>query len=309
MKRALVTSGGGAKGAFSVGALQVLFENGINQFDIISGTSTGSLIAVFAAVQDLETLFKEYTQTKTVDILKPQNLVEVLLRKNFIYDTLPLQKKIAERVTDELAKKVLALDTTICLTAIGLKSGRITVFTTKALGADTEEFDEVLIDSPEMLRNAMLASSSQAAFLKPVPLTVNIKGREVKDVFVDGGNRDVLPTRVPVMLGCDEIFVLSNNPKELFQQQEVEIENLFDVLTRAIAIFIQEIRSSNYRRIVDHDIRSINMQPETELDFQYTTGLRFDEDLMISWLSEGRDVAKKALQHFDMLSKSPDAIS
>ena len=45
MIRALITSGGGAKGAFTVGALNELADMGIDQYDIISGTSTGALIA------------------------------------------------------------------------------------------------------------------------------------------------------------------------------------------------------------------------------------------------------------------------
>ncbi len=41
-KRALITSGGGAKGAFTVGALEELRKQNITHFDIVSGTSTGA---------------------------------------------------------------------------------------------------------------------------------------------------------------------------------------------------------------------------------------------------------------------------
>jgi predicted acylesterase/phospholipase RssA len=50
MKRALVISGGGSKGAFAVGILQrlrILFPT--LHFDMIIGTSTGALIAPLAA--------------------------------------------------------------------------------------------------------------------------------------------------------------------------------------------------------------------------------------------------------------------
>ncbi|MCK5797226.1 MAG: patatin-like phospholipase family protein, partial [Deltaproteobacteria bacterium] len=43
-RTALVVSGGGSKGAFAVGAIEVLRERGTD-FDLICGTSTGSLIA------------------------------------------------------------------------------------------------------------------------------------------------------------------------------------------------------------------------------------------------------------------------
>jgi NTE family protein len=44
MKPALVLSGGGSRGAFAVGAVEVLHEANI-AFDIIASTSTGALIA------------------------------------------------------------------------------------------------------------------------------------------------------------------------------------------------------------------------------------------------------------------------
>ena len=295
MKRALITSGGGAKGAFSVGALQALFENGIDSFDIISGTSTGALIAIFAAVKDLDTLIEEYTETQTSDILQPQNLTSAIYSKQFLYDTLPLQEKLNQRVSDQVAEEVLNMDTIICLTAVGLRSGRITVFSTKALNIDTEEFDQVLINSPQMLRDAMLASSSQAVFLKPVEMTVNINGREVTELFIDGGNRDVIPTRVPILLGMEQLFVLSNNPLSIYRESQEELKNIFGILKRTIAIFVQEVRESNYRRIEEAGITSINIQPDKELDLDHPTGLRFNQDNMISWFVSGQEIAKAKL--------------
>jgi predicted acylesterase/phospholipase RssA len=43
--KALVISGGGSKGAFAVGVLKYLFQEKGHEYDIISGTSTGALIA------------------------------------------------------------------------------------------------------------------------------------------------------------------------------------------------------------------------------------------------------------------------
>ncbi|MGH2645100.1 MAG: patatin-like phospholipase family protein, partial [Chitinophagaceae bacterium] len=64
MKRALVLSGGGSKGAFQYGALRYLFEHEMHDqlpahyFNIISGVSVGSLNGVMLA----QNHFKELTQ-------------------------------------------------------------------------------------------------------------------------------------------------------------------------------------------------------------------------------------------------------
>lgn len=49
MKRVLVLSGGGARGAFQVGALHELYRNGLQQFDAIVGTSVGALNGALVA--------------------------------------------------------------------------------------------------------------------------------------------------------------------------------------------------------------------------------------------------------------------
>ena len=64
MIRALITSGGGAKGAFTVGALNELADMGIDQYDIISGT-TGRDKSFFISKQTLATHSYVKVGTKT----------------------------------------------------------------------------------------------------------------------------------------------------------------------------------------------------------------------------------------------------
>jgi predicted acylesterase/phospholipase RssA len=69
MTTALVISGGGDKGAFAVGAIEVLAQRGY-RYDIISGTSTGALIAPLVAIDDIDELVKIYTTSKKRDIIR-----------------------------------------------------------------------------------------------------------------------------------------------------------------------------------------------------------------------------------------------
>ena len=61
MKKALVISGGGSKGAFAGGVAQYLMRNQGREYDIFVGTSTGSLLIPQLALNNLEKLHHAYT--------------------------------------------------------------------------------------------------------------------------------------------------------------------------------------------------------------------------------------------------------
>ena len=88
----LALSGGGANGAFGAGLLKGWSEAGTRpEFSIVTGVSTGALIAPFAFVgpeydSNLEKLF---TTTHTEDIFRLRALLSVLGRDSFS-DTSPL---------------------------------------------------------------------------------------------------------------------------------------------------------------------------------------------------------------------------
>lgn len=93
--RILITSGGGAKGAFSVGALQYLSGAFNGGFDLISGTSTGSLIAAMIAANKLQTLVDVYRNTTNQRILKPTDILDSSRKgQPYIYDTQPLMDQL-----------------------------------------------------------------------------------------------------------------------------------------------------------------------------------------------------------------------
>lgn len=63
-KRALVISGGGSKGAFAGGITKFLIEDKKYNYDIILGTSTGSLMVIHLALEKIKDLHKLYTTIK-----------------------------------------------------------------------------------------------------------------------------------------------------------------------------------------------------------------------------------------------------
>lgn len=295
MKRALITSGGGAKGAFSVGALKALHRNNMADFQIISGTSTGSLIAALAAVGKYDVLEREYTAGSNSDFLEQTNLIRNLAgNKPYVYSTIPLQAKIREHITPQVYEEIMDKGKVVCLTSVSLQTGRRTVFTTKMYPNPNPRYDLKLVTSHRMFLDTILASTNQAAFLPPVSIDPDNSGNIQQ--FVDGGNRDVLPTQPAVDQNPEEIFALSNNPKELFHATSA-YTNVFDVLFRAISIFIQDIRTNDYEVLSNYRNGTVyEIEPKMELDRNNPTGLNFNQIDMMGWMRMGELAANRILR-------------
>lgn len=295
--KVLITSGGGAKGAFSVGVLDYLKnEVGINRFDLISGTSTGALIASLACVGKVNKLREIYLSTTNADILAPENIVVSIANgQPYIFDTEPLLRQIDTHITDAVFTQIMNSSTTLCLNAISLQTGKVNVFTTGEI-QPTSHYAVQPVTSRASLRKALLGSSNQAVFMNPVDIG--------DEQFVDGGNREVIPTRVVCnslsLNEQHEIYILSNNPHEIFPLTKT-FSNILDVLTRSISIFIQEVREndlevmSKFWGLCSPRPKIFYICPAKDLDTRYPTGLRFDRGLMTQWMEKGWELADEII--------------
>ena len=70
MKKALVISGGGSKGAFAGGVSQYLMNKEHKDYDLFIGTSTGSLMISHLALGKLDELKKLYTNVNQKTIFR-----------------------------------------------------------------------------------------------------------------------------------------------------------------------------------------------------------------------------------------------
>src|SRR5258708_22224098 len=100
-------------------------------------------------------------------------------------------------------------NTTLCLNSVSLESGKLTVFSTKDI-LPSNHYVSKKVTTRDALINALLASSNQAVFMNPVHID--------NEDYVDGGNREVVPTRVVCsnlsLADSHDIYILSNNPTE-----------------------------------------------------------------------------------------------
>src|SRR5215470_10247739 len=106
----LAVSGGGDNGAFAAGFLNAWTKAGTRpQFKLVTGVSTGALIAPFAFLgPDYdETLKSLYTNVSRKDILRDRIFYSVLL-KDAMADTRPLWKLLRLKVTQKMIDAIAA---------------------------------------------------------------------------------------------------------------------------------------------------------------------------------------------------------
>jgi hypothetical protein len=182
----LALSGGGGDGAFGAGLLVGWSQSGTRpSFDIVTGVSTGALMAPFAFLgPSFDGRLRElYTTISTPEVLKSQ-VIPGLLGGESIADSSPLAKHIAQHVDAHLLQAIAAEH----------ENGRRLFVVTTNLDAERPVVWDMgaiaKVGTPksvELFREVLLASASIPAVLPPVHISVHADGRKFEEMHVDGG--------------------------------------------------------------------------------------------------------------------------
>ncbi len=182
----LAISGGGDKGAFAAGLLNGWTASGTRpEFDVVTGVSTGSLIAPFAYLgPDYDPVLEAvYTGIGPEQIYEKRS-TWAILRNDAMADSAPLQALIAQHVTAELLEQI----------AVQYERGRWLMVVTADLDARRPviwNMGEIAkVGSPEALelfRKVLLASASLPGLFPPVLFDVELDGEPHQELHVDGG--------------------------------------------------------------------------------------------------------------------------
>ena len=185
-RNVLVLSGGGANGAYTAGVLSGWTASGTRpQFDVVTGVSTGALIAPFAFLgSDYDdTLRQSYTSAKESDIFKRRWLPE-LLWADSLADSTPLKRKIASEITPNVLAKVAEAHREGRRLYVGttdIDSKRLVIWDMGAIACR---------DGPgglSLFRDVLLASASVPGLLPPVDVQIDVDGTRYTELHVDGG--------------------------------------------------------------------------------------------------------------------------
>lgn len=182
----LSISGGGSDGAFGAGLLNGWTETGQRpHFKVVTGVSTGALIAPFAFLgpEYDETLKKSYTTVDASRIFTVRSLLAILWSES-LTDTAPLRDMVAsyidENVLDAVARE-------------HAKGRRLLVATSNLdieqpvfwdMGAIASSKDPKRLD---LFRTVMIASAAIPAVFPPAMINVEIDGKQYDEMHADGG--------------------------------------------------------------------------------------------------------------------------
>jgi predicted patatin/cPLA2 family phospholipase len=182
----LALSGGGSDGAFGVGVLYGWTEHGDRpQFNMVTGISTGALIAPFAFLgPQYDVLLRGcYTSTTTKDILKMKSLLTVLWREA-LADSQPLANLVARQVDAGVLAAIAqehAKGRRLFIGTTQLDAQRLVIWDMGAIA--TRGTPEAL----ELFRKILVASASIPGAFPPQYIEVTAEGRKYQEMHVDGG--------------------------------------------------------------------------------------------------------------------------
>jgi len=235
-RRALVISGGGAKGAWAVGVLRHLVKDMHQRFDLVVGTSTGALIAPLAALGDIDDLVRIYTTVKAGDILSYRfpggsvvmnALCSLFLGKDSIFGTGPLKRTIDQHLSTERWDRLVAGPVPAWVSTVSLQNGEIKYFSSHQPGMLRERFAA-----------AMLASGSIPVYMQ----RVLIPG-ETGHWFVDGGVKDVLPLGHAIREGAADITAILLGPEPPLAKDE--FKRIYKMVLRTIGLQMEETSAND----------------------------------------------------------------
>ncbi len=184
----LALSGGGDNGAFGAGFLCGWSKKGERpRFKLVTGISTGSLIAPFAFLgSEYDPLLKRvYTGISQKDIYKERGIVFALGNESFA-DSRPLSELINRNVDIQLLKAVANAHRNgrrLYVGTTNMDADRLAIWN---MGAIAQSGHPEALD---LFRKVFLASASVPAVLPPVFMEVEAEGERFDEMHVDGGTK------------------------------------------------------------------------------------------------------------------------
>lgn len=276
----LAISGGGSDGAFGAGVLKGWTESGKRpHFNIVTGVSTGALIATFAFLGsdwDAE-LERFYTHVTGEHIYTDKGIAGLF--DESLYDTAPLRGAIEKVVTPRLLDAVAAEHNKgrrLYVATTNLDTGQVVVWD---MGGIAASMHAARVDT---YRDVLVASAALPGFFKPVYVRHSEQGSKAQ-MHVDGGVKAPILLRSFMVEGPQKkksIYMLVNGKLSLKAPTKAPVQaTVLEISKRSI---YELMRGLTYKTIYQSYVTTrqssgdfrILYVPDDAQDIE--DGLRFD---------------------------------
>ncbi len=198
----LALSGGGADGAYGAGVLSGWTAAGTRpEFSVVSGVSTGALIAPFAFLGPAydATLRDVYTSGIAESLLNTPNIVRTLFGSGLFGNT-HLRELVARYVGQDMLEAIAAEDAKgrkLLIVTTNLDTQRTVIWDMGRIAANRSA------QALNLFRDVLAASASIPVVFPPMLIDAEANGHRFQEMHVDGG------VTAPV-LTLPEAFLLRN---------------------------------------------------------------------------------------------------
>lgn len=247
--RVLVISGGGARGAWGGGLAQALHESG-KDYQVVIGTSTGSLLAPLAVIDSFARLEEAYTSVTHKDIFNVRPFYTKGKKKGQVRGFNAFWRIITGRKTlgesKRLKKTIREYFTEAEFNAINRSPENLEVIATVVnLQADSTEYKSSRDYSYEQMVDWIWASANQPVFMSLYKFRDENGER---DYYADGGVKENVPIRQAIMkareIGATEIDVIIHSTDEP-RLDSLHKLRILKLLARTIDLFSTEVREND----------------------------------------------------------------
>ena len=185
-KNIVAFSGGGAYGAYSAGFVTGWTQSGTRpEFDVVTGISTGSLLAPFAFLgpEFDSRAGRLYTGVSATDIFRIRTWLLIPFRDS-VATSAPLKKLLESQITPSLMEMIAAehrKGRRLYVGTTNLDTRRLVVWDMGAIAC------RPCPEGCRLFRDVLLASCSVPGMLPPVKFELEVDGCRVTELHGDGG--------------------------------------------------------------------------------------------------------------------------
>ena len=306
MKKALVISGGGSKGAFAGGVSQYLLNKEHKEYDLFIGTSTGSLMISHLALGKLDDLKNLYTNVnqKTIFSNNPFKIKNVSGEKvisirhlNTLWNFLNGRKTFGEsKNLRRLIKKNITKDMYHLIRA----DHKEVVVTVSNLTTNQIEYKSINECTYDDFCDWIWGSCNYVPFMSLL--------EKNNCQYADGGFGSLVPIREAILRGATEIDAIILET-EVTQINRLSASNPFSLLFDVFDFMLTNVERHN---ITIGKLAANNKGVKLNLYYTptvlTTNSLVFDKTLMAKWWESGYRYAKSKKEEL-MSEFRPDVLT